>query len=237
MTRTLAIIALLIATGASAGTLSAAETPAAAPAAVDAALQKRVDAKAAKLVDALRLEDAAKATRAKAILGAWCITLANWHSAHDAELNDLWKQWSAARAVVPKDEFPGEVVATKIDAVYAGLKPEYQAFLEKLSAELTPEQVDAIKEAWSRSPGMARTYNAYLEIAPDLTEEQKKVIHDRMLRAREDAMLTDADKEIVNIYKRHKVKVEQYIGALQWTKLHKAYADRAKAPATAPAAN
>jgi hypothetical protein len=45
-------------------------------------------------------------------------------------------------------------------------------------------------------------------------------------------MLTDADKEIVNIYKRHKVKVEQYIGGIQWQKAHKAYAEKGKAKAT-----
>ena len=44
--------------------------------------------------------------------------------------------------------------------------------------------------------------------------------------AREAAMLTDSDKEIVNIYKRHKVKVEQYIGSLEWAKLHSAFAKK-----------
>jgi hypothetical protein len=143
-------------------------------------------------------------------------------------LKGLWSQWAQARSVVPKDEFPGEVIAHQIDAVYASLQPAYRAFLEKLSAHLTPEQIDALKETWSRSPGMRRTYQAYVEIAPDLNDEQKKVILDRMLRAREDAMLTDADKEIVAIYKRHKVKVEAYIGSLEWAKLHKAYANRGK---------
>jgi hypothetical protein len=46
-------------------------------------------------------------------------------------------------------------------------------------------------------------------------------------------MLTDSDKEIVAIYKRHKVKVEQYVGTLEWAKLHKAYAERGKAEADA----
>ena len=77
---------------------------------------------------------------------------------------------------------------------------------------------------------------AYIAAVPDLTEEQKQVILDRMLKAREDAMLTDADKEIVNIYKRHKVKVEQYIGTIAWQRMHKAYAEQGKAkPATQPA--
>jgi len=42
------------------------------------------------------------------------------------------------------------------------------------------------------------------------------------------AMLTDADKEIVAIYKRHKVKVEAYVGTLEWAKLHQAFAKRGK---------
>ena len=75
---------------------------------------------------------------------------------------------------------------------------------------------------------MNRTYNAYLEIVPDLAETDKEVIKARLLLAREAAMLTDADKEIVAIYKRHKVKVEQYVGTLEWAKLHKAFGERAK---------
>jgi hypothetical protein len=200
--------------------------------AADEATQKRAAAKAGQVVGVLKLDDAEKAARVKAIVSEWLVTMWCWHEEHDAELAELWKQWSAARAVVPKDEFPGEVIAYKIDAVYASLKPAYHAFIEKLSVELTTEQIDAIKESWSRSPGMLRTYNAYLEIVPDLTDEQKRVIYERMLRAREDAMLTDSDKEIVNIYKRHKVKVEQYVGTLAWAKLHKAYAEKAKKPAT-----
>jgi hypothetical protein len=57
------------------------------------------------------------------------------------------------------------------------------------------------------------------------------VIKARLLMAREAAMLTDADKEIVAIYKRHKVKVEQYVGTLEWAKLHKAFAERGKSQA------
>jgi hypothetical protein len=205
----------------------------AAPDTTAEATQKRADAKAARLVGGLKLADATKAAPAQAVVADWFVTLWTWHTQNDPQLKDLWSQWAKARAVVPKDEFPGEVIAHQIDAVYSSLQPAYRAFVEKLSAHLTPEQIDALKEAWSRSPGMRRTYNAYLEIAPDLTDEHKKVILDRMLRAREDAMLTDADKEIVAIYKRHKVKVETYIGSLEWAKLHKAYANRGKTVAPA----
>jgi hypothetical protein len=223
---TLAVVALL--TFASPATLRAADSPA-----LDEATQKKVDQKADKLIDGLKIVDADKASKAKTITREWLVAMLGWHKEHDAELKGLWSEWNKARAVVPKDEFPGEVIAHKLDDAYASLKPAYDDFIKRLSTELTPEQIDALKETWSRSPGMTRTYKAYLEIAPDLSEQDKQVIHDRMLMAREAAMLTDSDKEIVSIYKRHKVKVEQYIGTLQWTKLHQAYAEKGKREADA----
>jgi hypothetical protein len=201
------------------------DTPAGA---IDDATRKKVDQKAAKIVESLNLADAEKAAKVKAIAADWLAVMTAWHKEHDAELNRLWGEWDKARAVVPKDEFPGEVIANQIDAVYASLKPAYRDYIKRLSAELTAEQIDAIKEGWSRSPGMMRTYNAYLEIVPNLTAKDKEVIKARMLLAREAAMLTDSDKEIVAIYKRHKVKVEQYVGTLEWAKLHKAFAERGK---------
>jgi hypothetical protein len=201
--------------------LSAADAPAA-----EAALQKRIDQKANRLVEIAKVTDADKVARVKAIGAEWFAALFAWHQENDAKLGALWSEWSKARSVVPKDEFPGEIVATKIDETYASLKPAYENYLKRLATELTPEQIDAVKEAWSRSPGMKRTYNSYLEIVPGLTDKDKEVILARMNLAREAAMLTDADKEIVNIYKRHKVKVEQYIGALEWAKLHSAYAKK-----------
>jgi hypothetical protein len=223
---TLGVLAGLV--FASPATLRAAD-----PAAPDDAAQKKIEQKAGKLIDGLKLTDADKASKAKTITREWLVAMMAWHKEHDAELKGLWSEWNTARAVVPKDEFPGEVIAYKIEGVYASLKPTYDDFIKKLSAELTPDQVDALKEAWSRSPGMTRTYNAFLEIAPDLAEKDKQVIRDRMLMAREAAMLTDADKEVVSIYKRHKVKVEQYIGTLQWAKLHQAYGAKAKSEADA----
>jgi hypothetical protein len=198
---------------------------------VDDATQKRAEAKAGRLVDGLKIEDPAKAAQAKAITSGWYVTMWNWHQGNDAKLKELWTRWNQARSVVPKDEFPAEVIAHQIDELYASLKPAYQAFLGQLATQLTPAQVDALKEAWSRSPGMMRTYNAYLEIVPDLKDDQKKVILDRLAMAREDAMLTDADREIVAIFKRHKVKVEAYVGTLEWAKLHEAFANRGKTAA------
>lgn len=188
----------------------------------------------ARLIDPMGLTDEAKLQRVQGMASTWLTALEDWHKQHDSELASLWSQWAKARAVVPKDDFPGEVVAHKIEDVYSSLKPAYEAFIKQLEAEVTSEQINAIKEKWSFSPGMERTYNAYLEIAPDLTDEQKKVIRDRMYMAREASMLSTSDKEIVNIFKTHKAKVEEYIGSLEWAKLHRAFANKGKPVESAP---
>lgn len=219
--------------------LACAALPRLSAADVDAATQKRIDGKVAQLIKSAKVTEADKTAKVQAIGAEWFATLFAWHKENDPKLTALWAEWNKARAVVPKDEFPGEIIAVKIEETYASLKPAYENYIKALSAELSPEQVDAVKEAWSRSPGRMRTYNSYLEIASDLADKDKEVIMARMNLAREAAMLTDADKEIVAIFKRHKVKVEQYIGTLEWAKLHSAFAKRgaeaakAKAPATA----
>jgi hypothetical protein len=238
MNRSFVMFALImgLAVAAAARLGAAADRPAADPtpaasAAVDEAMRLKIEQKAGRIVESLKLDDADKAARVRAIASDWLGKMLNWHKAHDPELGRLWGEWNKARSVVPKDEFPGEVIAHQIDDVYASLKPVYEDYITRLSAEVSAEQVDAIKESWSRSPGMTRTYNAYLEIVPDLAAKDKEVIKSRMLMAREAAMMTDSDKEIVAIYKRHKVKVEQYVGTLEWAKLHKAFAERGKAQA------
>ena len=194
----------------------------------DQATQKHIGAKADHLLAAIKLDDSAKATRVKAIISEWLVTMWNWHQQNDTQLDQLWSDWGKARSASPNDEFPGEIVEHKIMDVYASLKPAYDSFTNKLATELTPEQIDNIKDTWSRKPGMTRTYKAYLQIIPDLTEAQKQVVHDQLLGAREDAMLTDSDREIVNIYKCHKLKVQAYIGKLEWDKLYSDFVHRAK---------
>jgi hypothetical protein len=229
MNRSRFTLGIFILAGALACSICAAEAaPATQRVAVDDATAKKLDQKAQRIVDLAKIDNPERAARVKALVNDWLVTMTAWHKDHDAELNELWAEWNKARSVVTKDEFPGECVAYRIDQAYAPIKPTYEVFINKLAGDLTGEQIDAIKESWSRSPGMTRTYNAYLEIVPDLSDKDKQVIKNRMLMAREAAMLTDSDKEIVAIYKIQKVKVEQYIGALEWSKLHKAYANRAK---------
>src|SRR5262249_58225727 len=93
------------------------------------ALRKKSDQKAATVVGWLQLTDAGKAAKVKTIASDWLAVMMTWHKEHDADLQRLWGEWAKARAVVPRDEFPGEVIAHQIDAVYASLKPAHEDFM------------------------------------------------------------------------------------------------------------
>lgn len=228
----LTVITTLALTSSSPNQLSAADNSAAKPApatiAGSPATAKQIDTKADRLLAAVKLDDPAKAARAKASLSEWFVAMGNWHQQHDAQLDELWSQWSKARSASPNDEFHGELVAQKIQDVYASLQPAYNSFTNQLAGDLTPKQMDTLKEIWSHKPGMTRTYKVYLQIVPDLTDAQKQVIYEQLLAAREDAMLTDSDREIVNLYKCHKLKVQAYIGKLEWDKLYRDFVHRAQ---------
>ena len=50
------------------------------------------------------------------------------------------------------------------------------AFLAALAREISAEQIEAIKNSLTRSPGMDRTANAYIEMIPQFTEADKAFV-------------------------------------------------------------
>ena len=85
---------------------------------VDAAAQKKIDGKVAKLLKSITLDDADKSARVKVILGNWLWVCRNGHEEHNAESSAICgKQWNAwpGRLFLKGREFAGEVIAAKID--------------------------------------------------------------------------------------------------------------------------
>src|SRR3954471_15266769 len=103
MDRPSLVVLLMILVAAAVG-VSPARVHAAAPEnggavpATDDARRQKIEQKAAKLVGALKLADAGKAERTKAIFSDWLGVMSDWHKAHDAELGRLWAEWNKARA-------------------------------------------------------------------------------------------------------------------------------------------
>ena len=77
-----------------------------------------------------------------------------------------------------------------------------------MQKELSGEQIIALLDRITRSPGVERTYNAYLAMVPEMTEKEKAIIRARLEQAREDSLAAWSDGRIVKIFKKYKVRNE-----------------------------
>lgn len=194
--------------------------------------QHTLDKRTSGVLKRLQLSDAAQKEAVLQILEQHFRALYDWHQQHDPELAGLWKRWADARTQDAKDETKAAAVVAEIRATYASLQPQHQSFLQALAKHLTPEQVEAVKDAMTSSPGMRRTYEAYLKMIPTFTDEEKAFIAGKLLVAREMAMDAVSDKEKANLFKTQKVQVEAYIDAqgYDYRAAYKAFANNQPAP-------
>jgi hypothetical protein len=193
--------------------------------------QHTLDKRINPILTDLALRDAATEARIRAILEPHFQALHTWHAANDLTTTELWKQWADARATVHQDGVRAAEIAGQINQVYASFRPAHEGLLTSLAAVLSPAQVDAVKDSLTKSPGMKRTYDAYLQVVPNLTDAQKEFIQEKLRLARERAMDAIADKEKANIFKTQKVQIEAYIDAqgYDWKKSYTAFVAKMKA--------
>lgn len=196
------------------------------PASLDA---KTLDKRVAPLLKAVALDDVVKAQKVRVALETHFQALQAWHAENHAKLAEFWSSWSGARSGA-KDELHAALIGHKIDGLYATFAAKRQDFLNRLSQELSPEQIEKIKNQMTYSPGLQRTYDAYLKIVPQATESDKTYFWQTLWIAREKALDAISNKEKADQFKRQKVLIEAYIDAqgYDWKKSYAAYVDSLK---------
>jgi hypothetical protein len=173
--------------------------------------EKRTEEKHTKpILDALKLNDAAKEAKVRKIVGAQIKALDEWHAKNDGQIKALWNEFNQARS--KQDEAGANAALGKIDGVYASFKPQHEKFLSELSAVVTPEQVETVKDALTINK-VKITFNAYGEIFHGLTDEQKAFILKNLKAAREEAIDAGAMTEKSAFFKKYKIKIEAYLTA------------------------
>lgn len=190
------------------------------------ASDKSIDKQAAGIVQALNLNDSAKAERVQAILVTDLKTVRDWHNAHPAPKSTT------------KPSIPGLAQAEEDAKISPAVREQ---FLRDLSTELSPEQVTAIKDKLTINK-VKITYDAYLEIVPNLTEEDKAFIMQSLEQARDESLDMKNMEEKSAIFKVYKNKIKAYLDA-HGHDVNQAYKDwgaaqkakKAAKPATRPA--
>jgi hypothetical protein len=115
----------------------------------------------------------------------------------------------------------------------ARLEKLHGEFLARLAAELTPAQVDAVKDGLTY--GVAPlTFRVYTEMLPNLTAEQKERIHAWLLEARELAMDRGSSEEKHTVFGKYKGKINNFLAAagIDMKQAEKDLAARRKAAST-----
>ncbi len=176
--------------------LSAAQTnetaPAKSPEEIEAAYTQAIEKRVADILAVLELKEPAKTNSVHDVLTAQYRTLRDWHDANDA------KRKAAKGAAA--DQFK------------ASVKTVHEKFLTALSAELTPEQVEKVKDKMTYGK-VQFTYTGYLNEYPNMSEPNKQRVLELLKDAREEAMDGGSSDEKSAIFNRYKGKINNYLSA------------------------
>lgn len=148
--------------------------------------------RAADILKALELADDAKAKRVHDIVIAQYRVLRDWHDGLDAKLKGA------------ADE--------EAKVIRASMKALHDKFIAALSAELTPAQVERVKDRMTYDK-VRVTYDGYVEMLPKLTAAQKARILDILKEAREEAMDGGSSDEKTAIFGRYKGRINNFLSA------------------------
>lgn len=141
--------------------------------------------RAGKIVESLELNDCKQAERARDIIVIQYYELSKIHDFRDAEKENLHK---------------ANTMLYKLHASY----------IAALSSELTLEQVDQVKDGMTYGV-LEHTYKAYMDLLPDLSDEQKRYIYKNLVEAREFAIDAGSSKEKHGWFGKYKGRINNYL--------------------------
>jgi uncharacterized protein DUF3826 len=217
---------LVVGSAALLGWLLAASVPATAAASAeddDAAYTRTITERADKIVAPLEIADADKAARVRDLIAAQYRSLREVHDALDSKIAETKKSPG------DKDAAEAYVGVAKKDADLK-LNQLHRQFVARLSAELTPEQVEKVKDGLTYDV-LHVTYRAYMDMLPTLAEEHKREIIADLVEAREYAMDAGSSKEKHAWFDKYKGRINNYLSkaGINMKQAEKDWAERRKA--------
>ena len=194
--------------------------------------RKVVTGRADKIVADLGIADSSKYGRVREIIAQQYIDLNEIHDGRNASVKALKETYKenkeAAKPAVEK-------VEKKADKKLGKLHKKYIA---KLNKELTAGQVEMVKDGMTYKV-LPITYKGYMEMLPNITQEQKKQILVYLTEAREHAMDAESSEKKHGWFGKYKGRINNYLSAagIDMNKASKEWQQRIKAEAQNKAGN
>ena len=181
----------------------------------EAEYMAKLEQRAGDILKALELADDAKADRVRGIVIAQYRALRDWHAGFDAKLKGAGDE--------------------EARVIRASMKELHGKFIASLAAELTPAQVERVKDRMTYDT-VRVTYTGYLDMLPALTAAQKARVLDLLKEAREEAMDGGSSEEKTAIFGRYKGRINNYLSAEGYDlkQAGKDWAERRKLKSSAP---
>jgi hypothetical protein len=153
---------------------------------------KAIEGRTADILKTLALNDTNKTANVHDVIIAQYRALNAWHDANDAKLK-------AARADT-----------NAVAQIRSSLKVLHDEFLAKLGQNLTPEQIDRVKDKMTYGK-VQFTFAGYLAQYPELPEAHREKILELLREAREEAMDGGSAEEKTAVFQRYKGKINNYL--------------------------
>ncbi len=157
-----------------------------------------------KIVATLNLSDPTLETRIATVIADQYEALAVIHARRDEKI-------AAAKALSDQASRTAAVAAAR-DEASAAQTPLRQAYLGRLAKDLSPEQIDKIKDGMTYGV-VPLTFRVYQEMLPNLTAEQKQQIHAWLVEARDHAMDASTSEEKHGWFGKYKGRINNYLAA------------------------
>lgn len=170
----------------------------------DPAYTQVITERAQKIVDTLDMKDTAAALQVRNLIADQYRSLSMLHDTRDAQIKAIQSK--------PGDNPDSAKPATQAlkDMTQSLLDQLHTRYLLKLTTLLTPAQIDQVKDGMTY--GIVQvTYKSYLDMLPELTEQQKTTIMAYLVEARETAMDAASSKDKHECFGKYKGRINNYL--------------------------
>jgi len=162
-----------------------------------------ITARSQKIVDQLGMTDTAKARAVRDVLVAQYRRLGKVYDWRQAEKKSLKQSGlSSVLRTLRQNQVDSAADLT--------LMKYHRNFIGRLSAVLTPEQVDKVKDAMTYNV-LHVTYQAYLDMLPNLTQPQKDTILSDLIEAAENSMDGGSSEEKRWWFGKYKSRINNFL--------------------------